>query len=654
MQSGNDDERSAQDEQRRGFLRGGALAGMAAMAAPLMAQAQRPAEPLTEAAPTPATTATTPAGAVRIEDSVEDPNHIQDAGSDYMIDVLNALGIEYAAINSSSSVRGLQESIVNHGGNKPKLLTVLHEEIGVAMAQGYAKIANKPMVMLAHGTVGLQHASMALYNAFCDRVPVMMMIGNAMDVRKRGLAVDWQHTAQDPAAMARDFLKYDDQPASLPHFGESAMRAYQMTMTPPMAPVLLSVDQDLQEDAIPPGKRPPVPKLTRVSPPGADAATLLEVAKMLVAAENPVIVADRMARTQAGMDSLVELAELLQCAVREGTSRTNFPNLHPLNQNRFNMAEADLIVGLEVNSFWGLLNSQVDRVVKNERRTARPDVKTVNISAGTMPMRSNYQELGRFQQVDLLVPADAESSLPGLIEACRRLITPRDRSRFQARGAKLAEASRAAREALRQRASIGWDAAPISGARLCMEVYAQIKNEDWSLVGQGFHSPWQKWLWDADKVYRFNGYSGGWGLGYNLPGSLGGALANKAHGRLSVAFQGDGDAMYCPSTLWTAAHHRIPILYVMHNNRCYHQEIMHIQKVAARRNRSIRAESVDPGNVITDPNIDFAGLARSMGVYGEGPIENPADIAAALQRAIAVVKQGMPALVDIICDGSRQ
>ncbi len=651
MQSGSDDDTSAKDAYRRGFLKGSALAGVAAMAAPLIAQAQRPAEPLTEAAPA---TAATPATSVTLEDSESDPNFLSDPGSDYMVDVLQALGIEYAAINSSSSVRGLQESIVNHGGNKPQLLTVLHEEIGVAMAQGYAKIAGKPMVMLAHGTVGLQHASMGLYNAFCDRAPIMMMIGNAMDVRKRGLAVDWQHTAQDPAAMARDFLKWDDQPASLPHFGESAMRAYQLAMTPPMAPVLLSVDQDLQEDAIPAGKRPPIQKMTRIAPPSADAAALLEVAKLLVAAENPVLVADRMARTQAGMDSLVQLAELLQCAVRDGNSRTNFPNLHPLNQTRFNMSEADLIVGLEVTNFWGLMNSQVDRIVKNERRTARADVKTVNITAGALPMRSNYQEFGRFQNVDLLVDADAESCLPGLIEACKRLITAKDRSRFQARGAKLAEASSKAREALKQRASVGWDSAPVSGARLCMEVYAQIKNEDWSLVGQGFHSPWQKWLWKADKVYRFNGYSGGWGLGYNLPGSLGGALANKAHGRLSVAFQGDGDAMYCPSTLWTAAHHRIPILYVMHNNRCYHQEIMHIQKVAARRNRSIRAASIDIGNTITNPNIDFAGLARSMGVYGEGPIENPADIAPALQRAIAVVKQGLPAVVDIICDGSRQ
>ena len=634
-----DSERSASEEieNRRAFLRGGVLAGIAAISAPAtVAQAQG--------------ASTAAAGA----SANPDPHHQSTSGSDYMVDVLKSLDIDYAAINSSSSVRGLQESIVNYGDNKPELLTVLHEEIGVAMAQGYAKIAGKPMAVLAHGTVGLQHASMALYNAYCDQVPLMMLIGNAMDVQKRGLAVDWQHTAQDPAAMVRDFLKWDDQPASLVHFGESAVRAYQMAMTPPMAPVLLSVDQDLQEDPLPGGVKPPLKKLAKIAPVTADSGAMLEVAKLLVAAENPVLVAERMARTQAGMDSLVELAELLQCAVIDGIARTNFPNLHPLNQTmQFSMASADLIVGLEVNSFWHLLNSQVDRIVKRTTRKARADVKTVNISAKALFLHSNYQEFGRFESVDLLVPADAEPSLPSLIEACKRLITAKDRSRFKARGARLGEASRTSREAALRRATIGWDGSPVTGARLCAEVYAQIKHEDWSLVGQGFHAPWQKWLWEADKTYRFNGYSGGWGLGYNLPGSLGGALANKAHGRLSLAFQGDGDFMYCPSTLWTAAHHRIPILYVMHNNRSYHQEIMHIQKLASRRNRGIRANSVDIANVLTDPNIDFSGMAKSMGVYGEGPIENPADIAPALKRAIAVVKQGLPALVDVVCDGSR-
>lgn len=636
-----DSEQSAEAiDNRRTFLKGGVLASIAAIAAPVAgAQAQ-------SAASAAASTGET--------DADPDPNHQSTSGSDYMVDVLKSLDIEYAAINSSSSVRGLQESIVNYGGNKPELLTVLHEEIGVAMAQGYAKIAGKPMAVLAHGTVGLQHASMALYNAYCDQVPVMMLIGNAMDVQKRGLAVDWQHTAQDPASMVRDFLKWDDQPASLVHFGESAVRAYQMAMTPPTGPVLLSIDQDLQEDPLPGGVKPPLKKISKIAPVSADAGAIAEVAKLLVAAENPVLIAERVARTQAGMDLLVELAELLQCAVIDGIARTNFPTLHPLNQSmQFNVASADLIVGLGVNSFWSILNSQADRIVKRTSRKARLDVKTVNISSKALFMHSNYQEFGRFESVDLLVPADAEASLPSLIEACKRLITSKDRSRFKARGARLAEASRNAREAAIRRASIGWNNSPVTGARLCAEVYAQIKNEDWSLVGQGFHAPWQRWLWNADKTYRFNGYSGGWGLGYNLPGALGGALANKAHGRLSVAFQGDGDFMYCPSTLWTAAHHRIPILYVMHNNRSYHQEIMHIQKLASRRNRGIRASSVDIANVITDPNIDFAGMAKSMGVYGEGPIENPADIAPALKRAIAVVKRGLPALVDIICDGSR-
>lgn len=636
------------DEKRRQFLKGGALAGVAALAAPASLQAQQRVDttPSRREPPAPDPAAET-APAMSQQD---DPNIQPDCGSDYMVDVFRALGLEYIAINPASSVRGLQESIINYGGNKPELLTVVHEEIGVAMAQGYAKVTGKPMGVLAHGTVGLQHASMGLYNAYCDQMPVYMLIGNTLDSAKRGVSADWQHTAQDPAAFARDFLKWDDQPNSLTHFGESAVRAYQMAMTPPLAPVLLSIDQELQENAIPGGRKPPIPKLPRIAPVTGDSAAILEIAKLLVRAENPVLIADRMARTQAGMDSLVELAELLQCAVIDQGARTNFPTLHPLNQGRqYNLHDADLIVGLELSFYWQTLNSLLDRIERRSVSKVRDGVKTVHITARALFMHSNYQEFGRYQSVDILVPADAESSLPALIEACRRLIGRDDKRKFAARGAALAAASRQARETARSRASIGWDSRPITAGRLLAELWAQIKNEDWSLVGQGFHAPWQKLLWKVDRVYQLNGYSGGWGLGYNLPGALGGALANKAHGRISVATQGDGDFMYCPGTLWTAAHHRIPILYVMHNNRSYHTELMHVQKMANRINRGIR--NANTGNVLTDPNIDFAGLAKSMGVYAEGPIEDPAALGPALERALAVVKQGLPALVDVICDG---
>jgi acetolactate synthase-1/2/3 large subunit len=183
---------------------------------------------------------------------------------------------------------------------------------------------------------------------------------------------------------------------------------------------------------------------------------------------------------------------------------------------------------------------------------------------------------------------------------------------------------------------------------MCAEVYAQIKDEDWSMVGTSIRLSWPHRLWNFDKPHRWNGVSGGAGVGYNLPASLGAALANKQHGRLTVSFGGDGDFMFAPGTLWTAAHHRIPMLYIVQNNRAYHQEYMYLTAMAARRSRGI--ENAHIGTTLTDPNIDFATVARGFGAHGEGPVTNPNDLAPALERAIAAVKSGQPALVDVVTD----
>jgi acetolactate synthase-1/2/3 large subunit len=183
---------------------------------------------------------------------------------------------------------------------------------------------------------------------------------------------------------------------------------------------------------------------------------------------------------------------------------------------------------------------------------------------------------------------------------------------------------------------------------MCAEVYAQIKDEDWSLVGNTIRNSWPHRLWKFDKPYSWNGVSGGAGVGYNAPSSLGAALANKKHGRLTVTFNGDGDLMFVPSTLWTAAHHRIPILYIVQNNRAYHQEYMYLQAMAARHGRGIENTAI--GTTITDPNVDYATVARGFGVHGEGPITDPNDLGPALKRAIAAVKSGQPALVDVVSE----
>ena len=573
------------------------------------------------------------------------------SGSDFMVDVIKSLGIEYVCANPGSSFRGLHESVINYGGNKdPEFLTCCHEESSVAMGQGYAKIEGKPLAVFAHGTVGLQHASMAIYNAFCDRVPVYIVIGNIVDATKRMPLVEWDHSVQDAAAMVRSYIKWDDLPMSLQAFAESAVRAYKIAMTPPAMPVLLVADAELQENPISPDAKLQIPKLALEAPPQGDSGAVAEAARMLVAAENPVLLADRCSRTPAGMQSLIELAEALQAPVVDRSSRMNFPTRHPLNQTgraREVVGEADVILGLEMADFWGSLNSYRDQMHRTYQPITRPGVKLISISSGDLYIKSNYQDFQRFTDVDLPIAADAEATLPALTEEVKRRITPDRKRAFDARGEKLATSHQEVLERDRVLATYAWDASPISTARLCAELWGQIKNEDWSLVSAvTFVNRWPQRLWDFNKHYQYIGAAGGYGVGYGAPASVGAALANRKHGRLSVNIQNDGDLMYAPGVLWTATHHKIPLLSVMHNNRAYHQEVMQVQIMADRHNRGIERAWI--GTTMTEPNIDFSRLAQGMGMHAEGPISDPKDLGPAIRRAVDVVKSGEPALVDVV------
>ena len=645
--------------ERRQFLQHGTLAGAAALigstgSAPTQAQSSEGAEE--RPATTPVMTAeaeATPPQDVRVLGTNER------SGSDFMVDVLKSLDFDYVCANPGSSFRGLHESLINYGGNeRPELITCCHEESSVAMAHGYFKAEGKPLAVMAHGTVGLQHAAMAIYNAWCDRVPVYVILGNHNDAALRR-AAEWYHGVQDAADMVRDYTKWDDTPWSLGHFSESAVRAYKVAMTPPMAPVVMVVDGHLQEEPISKDAGLHIPRLTIPVLPQGESAAVEEAARMLVEAEFPVLVADRAARTPAGMALLVELAETLQAAVIDRGSRLNFPTRHPLNQthrysngpppmNRPIISEADVILGLEVMDFWSTVNTLRDQLHRSVTRVAKPDAKLISITTSDLYIRSNYQDFRRMQEVDLAIAADAEATLPSLIEAVNRLTTGARRRAFAERGRRLAEASRISDENARIAASYAWDASPVSTARLCAEIWAQIKNEDWSLVSSYYSDGggWPRQLWDFDKSYQWLGHAGGGGIGYGAPASVGGALANRRHGRFSVAIQTDGDLMYAPGALWTAAHHRIPLLSVMHNNRAYHMEVMHVQRMCNARNRGIDRAQI--GSELVDPHINYAKMAESMGLYSEGPIDNPGDLGPALERAIAVVKRGEPALVDVV------
>jgi thiamine pyrophosphate-dependent acetolactate synthase large subunit-like protein len=576
-------------------------------------------------------------------------------GSDFMVDVIKTLDIKYLPSNPASSFRAIHESLINYGGNKmPEFLTCAHEESAVGMAHGYFKVAGKPLMTLCHGTVGLQHAAMAVYNAWCDRVPVIIVGGNDLDAAHRPPGVPTIHSAQDINALVRDFTKWDDTPVSLQHFAQSFVRAYKIAMTPPYGPVAISLDAGLQQEPIRNnGEKLYIPRYVATSPPQGDTGAVKEAARLLANAQNPVIVADRAARSENGVRLLVQLAEALQAQVIDQGGRMNFPSTHYLRRPPTAVGNADVILGLELTDFWATVNAYIDNgeqgVGINTSRI-KPETKLISINASELLTKANYQDFQRFQSVDVSMPADAEATLPALIEAVKAAIPDDRKAAIEKRGEAARKAFAEARERTKQAAALAWDASPVSTARLVMETWAQIKDLDWSLVASsGNVSNWPRRLWPMEKYYHWLGASGGYGVGYGAPASVGAALANRDLGRFSVSIQSDGDLMYAPGVLWTAARHKIPLLAVMHNNRGYHQEVMHVQRLSNFRNRvaSLGGDMGPIGTSIENPDIEYHKLAESMGWWAKGPIKDPAQFGPALKEAVAVVKSGQPALLNV-------
>jgi thiamine pyrophosphate-dependent acetolactate synthase large subunit-like protein len=577
------------------------------------------------------------------------------AGSDFMVDVIKSLDIKYLPANCASSYRGIHESLINYGGNKmPEFLTCTHEESAVGMAHGYFKASGKPLMSLCHGTVGLQHASMAIYNAWCDRVPVIVMGGNDLDAAHRPPGVPTFHSAQDINALVRDFTKWDDTPVSLQHFAQSFVRAYKIALTPPYGPVMIALDAGLQQEPIRRnGEDLYIPRYTATSPPQGDTGAVKEAARLLAKAQNPVIVVDRAARTENGVRLLVQLAEALQAHVVDMGGRMNFPKTHYLSAPITAVNNADVIIGMELSDFWGVVNSYVDNGehgIGINRSRIKPGTKLISISSVELNTKSNYQDFQRFQSVDISMAADAEATLPALIEAVRSAIPNDGKAAIENRGEAAKKARAEGRARTLQLAALAWDASPISTARLVMETWSQIKDLDWSLVSSsGNVSNWPNRLWPMEKYYHWLGGPGGYGVGYGAPASVGAALANRDLGRFSVSIQSDGDLMYAPGVLWTAAKHKIPLLAVMHNNRGYHQELMHVQRLSNFRNRVANlGNDLGPiGTSIMNPDIEYHKFAESMGWWAKGPIKDPDELAPAIKEAVAVVQSGQPALVNV-------
>ncbi|MBI4171286.1 MAG: thiamine pyrophosphate-binding protein [Actinobacteria bacterium] len=570
-------------------------------------------------------------------------------GADLIVDQLIAHGIEYVALNPGASFRGLHDSLVNYGQGRPEMILCPHEEIAVAIAHGYAKAHGpaKPMAAILHDVVGLLNGSMAMYVAYADRIPIVVLGGTGpMNEAKRRPRVDWVHTANVQGNAVRDFVKWDDQPATVDSIADSFARAYRVAVTEPQGPVYVCYDAQLQEDPLPsgyvPGPTHPTALPSRMAP---DPQALERAADLLVSAERPVIVAQFLGRDPAAVDALVRLAEGLGAPVVDLHHRLNFPTAHPLNLTGSDvLAEADLVLALDVRHP-DLAAFRSESATRVKRRIVPAEARWVEIGFSDVEISKWATEYGQLQRTELSVLADTSLAVPSLADlVADRLRADRARAdRARLRAASLAGRHRALRDGWARRAREDWDAVPMTTGRLALEVWDAVKDEDW-VVSAGTLEGRIHQLWDMDRPYRHPGERLGPGTQIGI--SLGVALAHRGTGRVVVDLQPDGDLMYDDGAIWVAAKYEIPILIVMFNNRAYYNDWQH--QVAIAKHRGTPVERARIGQDISGPAPDFAALARSMGCYGEGPIEDPRALGPALRRAIAQVKDGRPALVDAV------
>ncbi|HEV8670240.1 MAG TPA: thiamine pyrophosphate-binding protein [Candidatus Limnocylindria bacterium] len=566
-------------------------------------------------------------------------------GSDVIVDLLQAFGIEYVALNPGATYRGLHDSLVNYGGGKPEIILCTHEKVAVNVAHGYAKVTGRPMGAIVHDVVGLLHSTMGVYYAHLDRVPVMLLGATGpMDRRRRRPAIDWIHTAQVQGEAVRNFTKWDDQPATVADFPASFARAYRIATTEPAGPVYLCYDAGLQEDALArPVSIDDVVAAARPSPVQADPAALERAADLLARAERPVIVSEFTGRHPEAFTELVALAEELAAAVIDLNGRVNIPNRHPLNLTGGEaLKDADVVLAVDVGDLHRALN-ELDRDSPDRAKRSRIPAGTPVVDIGLAELRQSKwaEDLGDFQPVALSIVADTRLALPVLRLLVRERAGSRDRGR---RRKEVAAAHVAIQERWQREAREDWAASPMTAARLASELWAVIKDDDWVLTSNTLEE-WALRLWDVDSPKRHPGRS--FGTGTQIGVSLGVGLAYRGSETLIVDVQPDGDLLYDPGALWTAANSHIPLLVVMYNNRAYYNDFEHQIRVAQHRGTPV--ENARVGQEIDDPAPDFAALAKSFGWYAEGPITDPDAAGPAIARARKHVKETrMPALVDTI------
>src|SRR6266700_3871068 len=524
---------------------------------------------------------------VRAESPVAGPEQKEIWGSDAIAAMLRALDIPYLALTPGASYRGLHDSIVNYLGNtRPQMLLCLHEESAVAIAQGYAKTSGRMMGAVVHSNVGLMHASMAIFNAWCDRMPVLILGATGpWDAAKRRPWIDWIHTASDQGALVRDYTKWDNQPASVPAAYEAILRAAQIANTAPRGPTYVNLDAALQEAKI--GALPPLPdvKRHRAPDPVLPAAHLVDAAaKLLSGAKHPVILAGRASRGESGWKERVALAEKLQARVLTDIKLgAAFPTDHPLH-------------------------------AAPPATFLSPD--TAHLHRG---WSMDYQGL---PPVDLYMMCEPEAAVPLLLDAVK------------ARPAALVSKPAPLPDPAPDGVSIRTLADALNAATKGIDACITRLPLGWNGAYRHFRHP-----------LDYIGSEGGGGVGAGLGITVGAALALKGTDRLPEAIIGDGDFLMGATALWTATHYGVPCLVLVANNRSFFNDELHQERVAKERSRPVENRWI--GQRISGPDIDIAMMARAQGAEGIGPVAKASDLKPAIEKGIQAARNGAVCVVDV-------
>lgn len=549
-------------------------------------------------------------------------------GSDAIAAILRAMDIPYLALNPGASYRGLHDSIVNYLGNTaPQMLLCLHEESAVSLAQGYAKVTDRMMGAVLHSNVGLMHATMSIFNAWCDRVPMLILGATGpWDAARRRPWIDWIHTAADQGALVRDYTKWDNQPASVPAAYEALLRAAQIASTAPRGPTYVNLDAALQEaklDALPP--LPDVKRFAAPSPVMPDPQLVETAARRLSDAKRPVILAGRVSRSEAGWRARVALAEKLQAYVlTDSKVGAAFPTDHPLHAGSPGnflspaavqaLREADVVLSLDWVDLAGTL--------KQAFGGGAVGAMVIQVSADAHLHRGWSMDHQGLPPVDLYLQCEPAPAVPLLLDAVR--------ARSPAAPAPRDTLPDAAANVVSIRALADALNAATEGMPVCI-----------TRVPLGWHGAYRHFRHPLDYI----GSEGGGGVGAGPGITVGAALALKGSGRTPIAIMGDGDFLMGVTALWTAVHYGIPCLVLVANNRSFYNDEVHQERVARERGRPVENKWI--GQRIDQPDIDLAMMARAQGAEGIGPVTRPEEIAAAIARGIETVRHGAVCVVDV-------